>query len=496
MKAGEVIEIPTHPASWCVINYGWELYPWQWDCLEALEFDGSIIHLKTVNGAGKTSKIICGALLWHLASFPGSMAVYMSSSHRQVKGQLWPSMKRLLDRYHPAWKYVTGNEITVETPTGSRAVLYSTDDPGLAEGWQPQGYDEFEGQLLIALDEMKSIGQGIIDAISIRPRWKRMMNVSSPGFEKGQFFNNDHSEKERFRDYERRWFKTTAIPGYNIWKVGIHDCPHMCLDPVFMERVKREIAIKGRQHPVIKSSYFAEEMPSGGRQVFDMEAVDRAMSGMTKESDWGGNRAAVDLGGGGNETACGIRTGNVAWIDRISHEGNAVFLAEELCRWFKGLARYGITSQDIYADAGGLGRGVIQQIQAKGWQINFFNFGATAINKTEYGNARAEMYFELAERMTLDEIVIRRDEKLRTQFTWIEWMQYNDRQLLLIPKDQMPDSPDRADVMAMLYYRMPRPAQQSKTQARIDFLMSKTMQDQTFELVTADRGNQSEGIFY
>ena len=46
-----------------------------------------------LNINGKTRKVICGAILWHLSMFPHGHIVSTSGSYRQIADQLLPALE-------------------------------------------------------------------------------------------------------------------------------------------------------------------------------------------------------------------------------------------------------------------------------------------------------------------------------------------------------------------------------------------------------------------
>lgn len=481
-------------------------------CIEVASPDNTYLtndYIVTHN----TSIVVVGLALWHMRMFPGAPVIYTSASNRQIQGQLFPRIKGVMKRHHPNWKVREGNEYSIEDPeTGSKLWCFATDDEGKAEGWHPQGggqqlFDDVLGEttilpeLFIILDEMKSIHPGIINALRVRCRWTREFDVSSPGLEPtGAFYDNFRRDKDRFKHPHQHTFKSSILEGYNLFKADVEACPHLCEDKILWNRLQLDRKKFGDSHPLIQSSYFAEFGSGGERQVFNMEAVDDCMSEVGK-ARWGQHdcRGAVDLSGGGDETVLGFRQGNAAKIEFTSHERNHIFLGDELIRRFKTLKRYGVEAEDIFADQGGLGAPIINYIRLAGWHINFFNFGSKPKDPVNYLNARAEMAFELAELISAREIILPNDDILREQFGWITWEQYNDRTLKIIPKAKMPGSPDRVDVMKMLFYNIRKRQDYERVQEQKQRRLSPFPEGGNWEVETANTDNMGGfdgGIFF
>jgi hypothetical protein len=109
-----------------------------------------------------------------------------------------------------------------------------------------------------------------------------------------------------------------------------------------------------------------------------------------------------------------------------------------------------------FADDGGLGKIILNHFERSGWPLVRIDFGAPSTEPKFFLNLRAEIYFHLAQRIQLREVRLPRDETLRTQMGWIKHLPYEGKPLQLIPKAQLPSSPDRADVAAMVFMDLPR----------------------------------------
>ncbi|WP_428411957.1 hypothetical protein [Pararhizobium sp.] len=467
------------PAGYCTVNYGWHLYPWQADTMNALDPEGSKAALRTCNESGKTSQVLCGLIGWHMDAFPGSMTVTTSGSNRQIKHQLYPNLRNTVGRL-PGWRVQDSNSYSVRAPNGSVCVSFATDDPGLAEGfhvppidsaawqdWRPPeewGLGDWVPQptnsLMILADEAKSIDQGIFDAID-RCHPTRLLIASSPGEPMGPFFDCFHGQKRRF------WNGDT----YNLFHASYIDCPHLMNDPQRRRDIEEQIAIRGRLDQFVQSMAFGEFAASGENMVFNMLHVDHAMSGLVQ--GWGDQlRAAVDLSGGGDEAPLYIRRGNRCFLDSSFRESDAPTLNNKL------KARFVANQLEpgwITADEGGLGDPICDFLRRDGWNVERINFGSKAEEPLKYRNARAEMYFRLAQRIGRHEIALPNDPVLREQLGWQQYELDEGNKIKLIPKEQMPSSPDRADTVAMLYYKMPGKQSYEKHVEENNRLLSATL---------------------
>ena len=111
----------------------------------------------------------------------------------------------------------------------------------------------------------------------------------------------------------------------------------------------------------------------------------------------------------------------------------------------------------IRVDAGGLGDPICDMLYHRGFDVERMQFGAKPRFPRKFGNARCEMFNELAERINGREIILPRVDRLKEQLGWIKYKKdEDDGRLWLEKKSTLPYSPDDADTVAMLFYKTPR----------------------------------------
>jgi len=471
----EVLEAMTTPSGYAMLRLGLEPYPWQVSAMDGLDARHTRVALRTCNESGKTSLVIAGLVLWHMQTFAGSLTVTTSGAYRQIVGQLYPNLRAYTGKEPDRWQIKKDSGLYL--PTGSRLVSFSTDNPGLAEGWHepPRIESLFEDgdnpladlgvtdsewesvcaektSLMIVIDEAKSVDQGIFDAFE-RCHPTRYLVASSPGASSGPFYDCFHSQKARYRCVHAR----------------AADYPHLWEDPVRRREIDEQIATLPL--PLVQSMIYGDFADTGEYQVFDMAAVSLAMSGTVPRWGAGTRRAALDLSSGGDETCLYMRDGNEAWLAGVWHERDDRKLVSEIIVALQGAQ---IRPEWVFADNGGLGLVILNEFERRGWGLNRINFGDPAREDRFYANRRAEMYFGLAHRVKRREIRLPADDVLRDQLGWQKYVP-GDGPLRLIPKAQLPGSPDRADTVAMLFDDMPAAQEHADRQEQLARAASKTM---------------------
>lgn len=480
------------PSGYATIELGLELYGWQVDVMNELDLPGIRVALRTNNESGKTSTVIAPLVLWHMATFPGSLTITTSGAYRQIIGQLYPNLTA-----YTAGKseWLFQKDTGLYHPTNSRLISFSTDDPGLAEGWHepPQAHPVFapgahplgaygisdleweaamnqKTSLLIIIDEAKSVDQGIFDAFE-RCHPTRYLIASTPGEPAGPFYDCFHAEAHRYKQYHCSWV----------------DCPHLYEDPVKHREISEFIQTRGDSDPLVQSLAFGEFSQSGEYMLFDMVKVAEAMSQLLPQWGRGERRAALDVSGGGDEAPLYMRDGNECELIGSWRESDDAKLCRQV---IKTLERYQFRPEWVFADDGGLGSPILNQLDRRHWPVNRINFAGKPRNQKYYRNVRAEMYSELAQRVRAGEIRLPRDAELRDQLSWQKRLP-GDGPMVLVPKKSMRRSPDRADCIAMLFYNMAKATEYLERKQQLDRRFSKTMDPdhRDFQVVQSDRSS-------
>jgi hypothetical protein len=116
----------------------------------------------------------------------------------------------------------------------------------------------------------------------------------------------------------------------------------------------------------------------------------------------------------------------------------------------------GIAPKDVYVDDSGVGGGVTDYLKSKGVNINPINFGESAENKSEYVNAKAEIFAGTDGLQTW----VRTTGMLVPHRDWIQLAEVRYRKdsagrIKIEPKEDMRkrgiESPDVADALALTF---------------------------------------------
>lgn len=424
MREDKVTEsnILATPAGFTAGILGLSLYPWQRAELNALETQGIKLSTVCCNEAGKTSYLAAPAILWVMALFPGSIVVVTSGSWRQVKEQLFPNLQRFAPIFRD-WQF---HDTSINASNGSRCVGFSTDDPGLFEGFHVGPGGHHETPLLIIADEAKSIPEPIFEAIDrCRPTWLWLM--SSPGAAAGTFYKSHTSNRASYR---------CRI-------VTIAECPH-----ILQSHIDDIIQRYGENHPFTRSTLYAEFTgEDGSGHVCSLAKVNACIAEPPAHTQ-GEVSAWIDFAAGGDENVLALRRGNKVTLEKCWRDRDTMSAVGEFIALFR---RLGLTANQITGDEGGLGKPMIDRLDELGWAINRFNSNEPAREKKAYFNRAAEIWDQGARKIERKDIILPNDPVLIEQLTTRHWKRFSDGRLQLESKDEMKrrsiKSPDRADVV-------------------------------------------------
>lgn len=284
--AEEIADLLQHPIGFTEIALEMPLYEWQDRALAPLQglldAAGNVTRTKITvaapNGSGKSQRVVAAAALYWVSVHKRGRVVITTADGKQLNEQIYPSLTAHRARF-PGWKWVTSPNIKITTPTGGTINAFTTDDPGRAEGWHME-FDpktaNFDGPLLIIVDEAKSVPEGIFAALD-RCGYNAILYVSSPGVRAGRFYESH----------------TTNAAGFTVVQAGLTDCPH-----ISQAKIDDIIATYGPDAPFTRSTLYGEFMDSEKAQRFDAEGLVRikVMAGSAQPQ---GDGQLVQMGGEG-----------------------------------------------------------------------------------------------------------------------------------------------------------------------------------------------------
>jgi hypothetical protein len=245
---------------------------------------------------------------------------------------------------------------------------------------------------------------------------------------------------------------------YIHYHVTAHDCSH--ISKSYVEQMKRDLP-GGESGAAYKSQVMAEFGTTDEMVVIPYTYIwraftDNAQYPAPKHIPEALNKAGLDLSDGGDETVLVVRNGNrhVATVPfRFDNTQDTItFLTEK----FK---EYGLTDPNayIFADCGGLGKPMLDQLKRMGWSnIRYVDNRTAAFYPKTYLNRGTELWFHTRKLFERKEIILQKDDTLIRQLSTRYYkIDLNNRHRLLSKIESRGrgyPSPDRADAFVLAFW--------------------------------------------
>jgi phage terminase large subunit len=400
------------------------IYPWQGEAMEAVA-QGLPTALLAANASGKTKRVIAPLLLWLLFSFPKAVGKMTSGSWQQIQEQLLPTFAEFKPRLRGlGWNWLDG---WIESPEGGFISVFSTDQPGRAEGF----HGTPEAPLMYIIDEAKSVSDQIF-AASDRCTAQYRLFASSTGSPAGRLSDCFNRLKEFY---------------YGI-RITSFECPH-----ILEETRERDRKMWGESDPWYRSRHLSE--------FSDDETFPKIVKPQWIRACWaeppiyqsGQKRAFCDFAAGGAENVIAVADGNRAYIGAAWRETDTVQAARAFRREFE---RLGLNQGQVYGDDGGLGTVMIDQIAELGFQVIRVRNENPASDEEHFANLGSEMWYQAARLIEKREIILPEDKLLFNQLIGRRRDYDSKGRLIAESKKKMAargmESPDRADAICGALY--------------------------------------------
>jgi hypothetical protein len=310
-----------------------------------------------------------------------------TADQKQLSEQIIPALDRIEKKM--GWHAVKSPYYRLSTPTGGRAVFFTTDDAGRVEGFQ-KGND-VDSPLLWIIDEAKNVREEIFTGVD-RCSYNAKLLASSPGTKHGTFFKAFTEHREQ----------------YVCIQAGLKDCPHISKD-----KVDRVIATYGIDHPFTRSCIFGEFMDQDevDRYILSDTDLQRCLNNPPPHKP-GFVFVFCDFGGGHDDNVIVKRDGNRIDIVASWKEANKEAAAGRFIRTFVELK---VKPSQIAGDAAD--KEMLDLIEKGGWPIGRQNFGYRIPHDLIYSSWGSKAWMEGAAGIARCEWILPKDDGLFAEFT-------------------------------------------------------------------------------
>lgn len=320
------------------------------------------------------------------------------------------------------WKMI---EQSLTSPDGCKALWYASSEASLFEG-------QHAANLLLVIDEAKSVEPSIFLAAE-RLQATTTLYCSSPGAALGSFYDCFAAKRQHYR--------TRTVTA----KESSHVKP---------EWIQSMADLYGLEHPLYRSAVLAEFTEAVEGALISLEAVNRCIDKPPLYSG-GPIVAGIDLAAssGGDESVLCVRHGNrivemVCWRDSDAMRVAGRCLVE--------MERLKVPRTNVFADAGGVGAGIVARMREMGWPINAVQFGGRALDPNDpYSgqNRMTELWATMAKQIEDQRVILPRDDVLIAELVSRKTIPQSNGKLKLESKVEMKKrglrSPDRAEALAL-----------------------------------------------
>lgn len=405
--------------------------------------------VRSCNGAGKTFTT-ANTCAWFLTSLPNSVIVSTAPTARQVQQLLWQEINNI----HRSSRYPLGGKcLNVSWTLGAKwfAVGLSTDDPNRFQGFHADN-------ILGVIDEASGVDAPIwegMDAI-LTSQGARMLVIGNPTEPSGEFF--DAFTSPLYHKIHISAFDTPNFTENGITLESIKNGTWNLVEPkiiypalVTPQWVAERLNEWGEDSPAFQSRVMGNFPLIGTDTMIPLGWVLRAKERELAYKSSDRVTMSVDVARfGDDESVIGVRRGSSLSRYEIMNNVDVYALA-------KATKRVADEEKPEYikVDAVGIGAGVADILRAWGYKAVDYVAQERAFNAAKFVNKRTESWYNLREKFRLNEINIPPDELLVGQLSALKYRFDSAGRYQLESKDEVKrrglTSPDRADVVAMLF---------------------------------------------
>lgn len=409
------------------------------------------------------SHIAARAIAWWVAVHPAETVrvVTTATTFRQVKGILWPHIRRLHMQH--------------DLPGEVHTTEWKINDIIIADGFSPADHNEAAVQgihaenLLIVVDEAGGISNTIgqaLEALMTGGHTRLLLLGNPPTDQMGSWFERACSSDL----YNVIPIPASETPNFTGEKVG--GWARNLVDKTWVDDVTRTF---GEDSPFVQARVHARFPRTTASAVIPIEWIERAQE---LESDSGAIRLGVDVAAdGGDEFVIAKIDG---WTGSIIHtsrnNGNPVEVAgrvleairaAEKTHQERGIAKPVVVKVDAIGVGWGIA-GLLEEWGAEGRhksEVVAVNVAQAAYDREQFLNQRAEMWWAMREMLQPDEdgeqqLALSVDHVTMMQLAAPSYRSNSTGRLQIEGKDEMRKrgvgSPDRAEALLLALFEPPR----------------------------------------
>jgi len=428
--------------------------------------DNKLTAVRACHGSSKTFTA-AEITAWFLSVFPQSKVITTAPTFSQVEKLLWAEISKI---YLTSRITLPGTCMTTQIKTDDPnhyAVGFATDKPSRAEGWHAP-------EILFIFDEAKGIPRWMWDSVQGLMtgglcRW--LVISTTDGVQIGEEFYR------AFKDPKSEWnqihisakdtpyntgelFKYTRFDSEDISSFERYEiCPDevniQIADPEYIRANEKKW---GRRSVLFVTKVEGELNDQAADTIIKLSQVLQMFANAenAKFNDEGQIEVGVDVGRGGDDSVFIMRKGlkvvdiRIVTGKELPELAKLVYQADQLCE-FVNLRKH----VKIKIDDTGVGGGLTDIMEGRGYNIVPINFQSLANDPDTYPNTITEMWYSVAP--IIQNISCAEDDRLQTELLNRKYKPLDKKgRRVLESKDEYKKrgfpSPDMADAFLLAFY--------------------------------------------
>lgn len=423
--------------------------------------------VRACHGSSKTYTA-AELVTWFLNYFDDSKIITTAPTFTQIKNLLWAEIN---EAYRTSRIELEGECLTTLVKTDRAdhyGIGFSTDQPARAEGWHAPN-------ILFIFDEAKGIPQWLWDSVRglLTGGFCRWLVISTTdGVEVGEnYYRIFDDPKSDWNKIAISSYDSPFLTGEKFKYIDIPDLEH----PEYFRRKEidpNELNIQianqkyiddcekewGKESVLFLTKVLGEIADQGTDTIIKLSQVKKMFENYNDPnfSDEGQKEAGVDVARGGDDDTLFYRRKGLKQFKKktiISKElppqAKLVYIANEL-EDFVGHDKEML----IKIDDTGVGGGLTDIMESRGYNIMPMNFQSTSNFPDKYPNIISEMWFETARQ--IDQIACEESERLKTELVNRKYDIDTKGRRVVEPKKKYKErgfrSPDDADAFLLCFY--------------------------------------------
>jgi len=407
--------------------------------------------------------------VWFLNCVPNSKVITTAPTFPQIKMLLWSEINNI---YAMSRIELEGECLMTEIKTDQAdhyAFGFSTDKPARAEGWHAPAilfiFDEAKGIPQWLWDSVRGLMTGGLcrwlaisttDGVQVGEQYHKIFTSENHGWTRFHIsaFDTPYVTGEKFRTIEMPDISRPDV--FKVKYIDPQDVVIQIATPKYIEDCKAEW---GEDSVLFQTKVNGEIVDAGADTIVKLSQVERMFKNAQDPAfkDDGQEEVGIDVARGGTDDTLMFKRKGLKVTDKkllvskqLPEKAKLVYISEEAERFAAFNKKIRIKVDDT-----GVGGGLTDILQAKGYTVVPVNFGAEAKEPDKYPNTISEMWFEVGK--IIHEISCPMSDRLRTELVNRKQKSLDKKGRRVVEsKDEYKArgfrSPDEADAFLLTFY--------------------------------------------